>query len=266
MTKGMIFDPATSSLKFVAGSREVISNAGKMVNFLPPAEDFTTTFNVVFPDFSKDYLYTYSHVFDHGALAGQVAMDSSCGTFITVVPQEYSTTTNLDTVPTGADIFIAEIRLTRTAAPSHSWGGSSIDPLPPMGTWIPFNGSILMEAELGMVRAFSLYISGGNLVLHRQQSVSTAPGGYGSWGTTYSWLSGNDGSGGSNTHGGTAGIPVVPITVVNVPVVYYTPNIGTPNRDARTEQGGPNACSTSLSTNFSSTYQVEIRGKYGRRS
>lgn len=250
------------------GSRIVSTTDGTLVNLLPSTNDYNSTINVVFPDFTKDYLYTYSHVFDYTSLGNSVAQDSACSTHVTVPAQEWSDTTTLAAAPSGADIFVAMVRINRTSSPSHSWGGSPIDVLPKVNEWLPFSGSVLVEAELGMARAFSLYLSGGNLVLHRQQSVSTPPGGFGSWGTTYDWVTPSDGSGGENLYGSAQGIPVAQIDLQNVSPLIYSPatNPTVPPRDSRTYPGGSNACSTSLSTNFGSTYNVEIVGKYGRRS
>lgn len=250
------------------GDRVVATTDGTLVNLLPAESDYQDTINVVFPDFTKDYLYTYSHVFDYTSLGNSVAFDSACVTHQTVRPQEWSDTTVLAAAPAGADIFVAMVRINRTVAPTHSWGGSAISPLVKAGEWLPFTGSVLVEAELGMARAFSLYLDGGNLVLHRQQSVSTAPGGFGSWGTTYNWVAPADGGGGENLYGSGPGIPVVQIDLQNVAPDIRSPanNPTLPTRDMRTYPGGPNACSTSISTNFSSTYSVEIVGKFGRRS
>lgn len=265
MTKGLEFNPAAGTLKFLDGTRTVIANDRKLVNFLPT--QYIATINVVFPDFAKDYLYNWNWVNDYTSLGGLVAEDNGCSTQVTVIPQEWSDTTNLASAPTDADITISMIRINRTAAPSHSWGGSPIDVLPPQGVWIPFNGSVLVEAELGMARAFSLYQSGGNLVLHRQQSVSTAPGGWGAYGNPgFSWVAPADGNGGENVYGSNPGIPVVQIDLQNSPATIEDVNISTPPYKQNHRRGGGNACSTSLSTNFSSTYQVEIVGTFGRRS
>ncbi len=252
------------------GSRVVSTTNGTLVNLLPAANDYSSTINVVFPDFTKDYLYNWNWVNDYFANpngANSVAEDNTCTTQVTVVPQEWSDTTVLAAAPSGADIFVAMVRLNRTVNPSHSWGGSAIGVLPPANVWLPFTGSVLVEAEVGMCRAFSLYLSGGNLVLHRQQSVGVPPGGWGTYGNSgFSFFAPADGTGGENVYGSAQGIPVVQIDQQDSAATIESVNLLTPQFKTNHRRGGANACSVSLSTNFGSTYSVEITGKFGRRS
>lgn len=272
MSKGVEFDPVARTLKFVDGEREVISNAGKLVNFLPAEHNYVATINVAFPDFTKDYLYNWNWLNDFffSPLGDdKLAQDNACTTHITVVPQEWSQETVLAPAPPGADFFAASVRINRTAAPSHSWGGSPISVLPVVNAWIPFSGSVLVEAEIGMARAFSLYLSGGNLMLHRQQSVGVPPGGWGVYGDPQGWGSGGDGvtSGGENVYGTSQGIPVVQRDIRNSPPdIYEPPGFFTPAVKSNHRRGGAAACATSDITNFASTYQVEVIGRFGRRS
>lgn len=259
------------------GSRVVATTEGTLVNLLPSAYDYTNTINVVFPDFTKDYAYNWQWINDYNASGDpEVAMDNFCSTQQTIPAQSFSDTTTLATAPSGADIFVAMVRLTRTASPSHSWAGSAITPLPPTGVWLPFSGSVLVEAEIGMARAFSLYIADGTtaapgtpgaLTLHRQQSVGTPPGGWGSYGNPgFNWIVPVDGNGGEWVYGSAPGIPVVTIDAQNSDSTIYPVDFMSPQFKTNHRRGGANACSTSLSTNFGSTYSVEIVGKFGRRS
>jgi hypothetical protein len=248
--------------------RIVSTTEGTLVNLLPDTYDFEDTISVVFPDFTKDYAYNWQWLNDYNSFAGQVAMDNSCSSAISVPAQEWSSETDVADIPTGADFVFGLVRINRTSAPSHSWGGNTIEMVQPSNVWIPFSGSLLMEAEVGMARAFSLYQSGSKLKLHRQQSVSVPPGGWGTYGDPgFSGFSPADGNGGEWVYGSAQGIPVVAIetrdsaastldvTIVNMPSYKETHR-----------RGGSAACSTSLSTNFSSTYSVEVVAKFGRRS
>lgn len=248
--------------------RIVSTTEGTLVNLLPAAYDFEDTVSVVFPDFTKDYAYNWQWLNDHNSLAEQVAMDNSCSSAISVPAQEWSSETDLADIPDGADIVVGLVRINRTVAPSHSWGGNTIEMVQPSNVWIPFSGSLLMEAEVGMARAFSLYQSGGKLKLHRQQSVSVAPGGWGSYGNAgFVAIAPSDGNGGEWVYGSAPGIPVVTIETRDSAATIYGDGVGQqPDYKETHRRGGSAACSTSLSTNFSSTYSVEVVAKFGRRS
>lgn len=263
-----LFDGDTK-MRILYGSRTVLTTDGVMVNLLPPGYDINASFNIVFPDINKDYYYSWRHLFDYTALGNSVAYDSSCSTWLTALPQEFADETNIVAAPPGADIFIGKIKLNRTAAPSHTWNGQDLTPLQPMNVEIPFvSGSLLMECSIGLTRAFSVYVSGGFLKLHRQHSVSTAPGGWGMFGGSFNYLSPADGGGGENVFGSTAGIPVVQFDLVNVPSAVRTADLFSDPYDARTRRGGPNQCAipNPSSYNFSSTYQAILTGSFGRRS
>ncbi|WP_297105120.1 hypothetical protein [uncultured Devosia sp.] len=245
--------------------RIVSTTDGTLVNLLPEAYDFESTINVVFPDFTKDYAYNWQWANDYNV--GLVAQDNACATAISVPAQEWSSETDLADAPTGADIFVGRVRINRTVAPSHTWGSNAIELVQPSNVWIPFSGSLLMEAEVGMARAFSLYLSGGKLKLHRQQSVSVPPGGWGSYGGAgFNWTAPADSNGGEWVYGTSPGIPVVEIETKNSPGTIEDADMFAPLYKTTHRRGGSDACSTSLSTNFSSTYQVEVVGKFGRRS
>lgn len=248
--------------------RIVSTTGGTLVNLLPASHDFVDTFNVVFPDFTKDYAYNWQWLNDYNSFAGQVAEDNACSSAISVPKQDWSSETDLADIPAGADIVVGLVRINRTTAPSHSWIGNTIEMVQPSNVWIPFSGSLLMEAEVGMARAFSLYQSAGKLKLHRQQSVSVPPGGWGSYGSPYgfNWIAPGDGSGGEWVYGTSPGIPVVAIETRNSAGTIHDADLFAPVYKETHRRGEASACSTSLSTNFSSTYSVEVALKFGRRS
>lgn len=272
MSKGFIFDPDAKRISFVNGPRTVASTDGTLINLLPAADGYSATISVVFPDFLKNYMYNHWWLSDHNQQFDVYGMDEGCKTAITVRPQEWSDTTVLAAAPAGADFFAARVRLNRVNTPT-TWNGGAVNVLPKVNQWLPFTGSVLVEAEVGMARAFSIYIVPnaneelpGQLILHRQQSVSTPAGGYGAYGASSPPAVG-DATGGTVTHGGAAGIPVYTRQVFNRPSYVEEP-VGPfpPGTPSGCVQGGPFGCAVSDVTNYSSTYSVEINGQFGRRS
>jgi hypothetical protein len=269
--KGFELYNGNQDFRVLDGARTVLTTQGTLINLLPPAYDVGLTFNIVFPDFSKDYLYGWKHRFDYTSLGNAVGYDSFCNTQLTIPAQNFVDEINLIAAPTSSDIFVGSIVLNRISAPSHTWAGTSIDPLQPMGVKIPFvSGSVLTEAEFGMVRAFSIYVSGGQLKLHRQQSVSTPPEGWGLFGQQYNWNAPSSGGGGENVNGGAAGIPVLQVDTQNVESTSVSPATSTfaPIYDQRTRRGFANACAipNPANYNYGSTYQAILTGAFGRRS
>lgn len=269
--KGFELYNDNQDIRVTDGVRTVLTTEGALINLLPPAYDISLTFNVIFPDFTKDYLYKWSHLFSDTDFGDAVGYDSSCSTQLTIPQQSFVDEVNLMAAPASSDIFVGAIVLNRIAAPSHTWNGGAIDALQPMGVKIPFvSGSMLVEAELGMARALSIYVSDGQLKLHHQQSVCAAPGGWGFFGTAYDWVGGGAGGGGENVYGSQPGIPVLPFDVRNVDSFTRSPRQSPTNPlfDDRTRRGGANACSipNPASFNFASTYQATLTGAFGRRS
>lgn len=267
-----LFDGDTK-LRITYGARTVLTTDGTLVNLLPQSMDISETFDIVFPDFSKDYLYQWRHVFSYNSLANQVGYRSDCGTSLTIPKQDFDSETSLVSAPSGADIFVGKIRLTRTSAPSHTWNAETIQPLQPTGVDIPFfSGSLLMEVAFGMSRAFSIYVSGGQLRLHRQQSVATPPGGWGMFGTSFNYLNAGNGSGGENVNGGQEGLPVLAIDARASDNYQQTAGLFADPYSQRSRRGytgfGANVCTipNPSAYNYGSTYQATLTGSFGRRS
>ncbi|KKB09414.1 hypothetical protein [Devosia chinhatensis] len=267
-----LFDGDTK-IRITYGARTVFTTDGTLINLLPQSMDISETFNVVFPDFSKDYVYNWRHVFSYSSLANAVGYQSGCATALTIPKQDFAQETTIVAAPADADIFVGRIQLTRTSAPSNQWNGENIDPLQPMGVSIPFiSGSLLMEAKFGMARACSIYVSGGALKLHRQQSVSEPPSGWGIYGTEFIYTAAASGSGGENVNGGTPGMPVLQIdSRVSAPY-QETAGLFADQYSERSRRGytgvGANVCTipNPASYNYGSTYQAVLTGSFGRRS
>lgn len=265
-----LFDGDTK-MRITNGGRTVFTTDGTLINLLPPAYDLNTTLTVAFPDIVKDFQYNWRHGFDYtSGGGGLVAFDSFCVCNLTARPQEYETESTIVAAPAGADIFVGKVTLTRTGAPSHTWNSVAIQPKQPTGVAIPFiSGSLLMEAEVGLARAFSIFVSGGNLRLNVEQSVCTAPGGWGLYGSAFNWLSPADGGGGEHVYGAAAGLPILQVSTNNVAAQSEAADLFNRRWDQRTRYGvGANQCALPnyASYNYSSTYSVALTGSFGRRS
>lgn len=252
------------------GSRVVSTTDGTLVNLLPSAYDYAASVTVTYPDFQKDYVYRWWWQNDYNFTFETAQRANSCLTSISAVPQLFDDTTTLAAAPAGADFFAARVRINRTTAPSHGWvNNDTIVVLPIQNQWIPFFGSVLLEAGIGMARAMSIYIDGGNLVLRRQQSVSVAAGGFGTFGQTPSTSQSR--SGGENVRGSADGIPVGPLRDTKGPTIDTASgfpdaalHVGSARQTNR--RGQSDACVFTDNTNYTSVYQVEIQGAFGRRS
>lgn len=265
-----LFDDETK-MRITLGSRTVFTTDGTLINLLPPAFDISVTTPISFPDILKDFHYNWRHGFDYtSGGGGLVAFDSACFCNLTALPQEFQNQADIATAPVGADIFVGKLILTRTHAPSHTWNGVAIQPKQPQGLQIPFvSGSLLLEAEVGLTRACSIFVSGGLLKLNWQQSVSTPPGGWVLYGSAFNWLAPADGGGGENVFGSAAGLPILQVSTVNVPAVSEAADLFNRRWDQRTRYGvGANQCPLPSygSYDYGSTYQITVTGSFGRRS
>lgn len=251
------------------GARVVATTNGTLVNLLPT--EFTANIDVAFPDFQKSLIYHWRWFNDYNSLAEQVGQFNACASGVVAVPQEFAQASILAAAPAGADIFVARVRINRINHPSHDWIESPMTPLVIQNQWLPFSGSVLVEAEVGMARAFSLYISGGNLVLHRQQSVCVAPGGYGVYGGPIGWNVGDpDGErrGGEILARDEQGFLVYRIEEKFSSRVISGGSFGFSAYQSHRISGfgATDSCSMVDPTDYASTYRVNIVGKFGRRS
>jgi hypothetical protein len=283
--KGFIFDPVARTLTFADGDRAALVAPGGTLIGLLPTEFTLTDQDAVFPDATKDRMFVHQWSLQYAAENWYATETGLC--LVTALPQEWSLTTVLGDAPDGTDIFTAQVRLTQTVAPSHNWLGIPIAKLVPEGVWISLTGSLSLEANFGMCRAMSIYIDNDpmsatyrKLVLFQQQSVATAPGGYGLHGGTPGGEPGAVGSppapgqnfqtGGETLYNSAPGWPV-----------YQGPNSAPQykNRGAPADTGpfsadvsqlyrksGSQPPSISDPTNYSSTWSFDLRGQFGRRS
>lgn len=268
--KGYEIDPANKRIAFYGGGdRVTMSTDGTMLALLPESEDFNQTINVNFPDVSKTRIYLHQgfglHSFQGGV--SRYPRASRCVAWVGARPQEWSSLTTLAVPPAGVNFIMAMARVSQTKSPSHNWGGWPIERHPPENQWIPFTGSILLETTIGMSRAASVYLDPvtGNLVLHRQQSVASPPGGITanqrSWGDMTSFDGGAIEHWQADPHPGWAvwagnGAPNRRNSSVNDAGPFY---------QFPCKKGGSMQCSTNDPTDYSTRWQFELRIKFGRR-
>lgn len=261
------FEIADGRIRIVNGNRVVATTDGTLVCLLPTLREFQSSLS-----------YPHPAVNDHCyAWAGQQVANGSnfdrtqtAQVYFSSVAEEVESATTLMAAPDGADVFFGSIRLVRTTEPTHTWCGQSLMPLLPEGEWVPFNGSGLIEAALGIGRLIHLVIEGGALKLIAQQSVGPASGGqdhsYGFFPGVYSPSAGNR-SGGDFQSLATPGLlrwtstdsPYRKVATETVPQTYL-PGFYTLQR------GQSGQCDTVDPTNYLSEYAVDVRGYFGRRS
>lgn len=263
--------------KFVVtdGTRTVATTDGTLVCLLSTLYEFPSQV-VTFPDPPADYCYAWQGKQNYGfnpspSVPDSYAQSQQARVLFTRLAQEYEDGITLMAAPDGADIFFGQLKLTRTSAPTHTWYGRTLQALQKQGEWIPWQGSGLMEAGLGIARALHLVIEGGNLKLVAEQSVGPPTGGVGprSWGDYPSiWSIAQDKEGGDYQVLSSAGFIV---WSDNASPYYKTASRivntdGTPGAFTTLRLGGSNPCTTTDPTNYQSVYSVDVRGWFGRRS
>lgn len=250
--------------------RIVSTTDGTLVNFLTTPQSFSVS--AVYPDANKAGVYSWSSRYVKVSSNLRVLSWGAYG--VGALPQEYSVDYVLGAVPAGADIFLGRIALSRTVGPTHDWAGRPLTPLVPLGVYMPINGSLMLEQGFGISRAMSVLISGGSLVLNVQQSVSVGSGGYRNWGAQEAPFpppTGNvDINGGRNDYdGGTP--PSLIYSPASAPGRKFSDFQNIPGAEATVyyrwhRRDGNDPAAYSDPTNFSSTYSVNIQGRFGRRS
>lgn len=277
MTIGsMELDPATGKLVIKYGSRTVATTDGTLICLLPTLQEFDNV-NVAWPDPPKDYIYAWRGKDDRGFNPSPDDPDShnqdnTAQIFFTRTPQEYESGVNLVAAPAGADFFVGQVRFNRTVAPTHTWWGRTVSPLQPENQWITWQGSGLMEAALGMARAMHLVIEDGYLKLIAEQTVGPACGGaVRSWGdfpANNIFTTTGDNEGGDFLVNTTPGIVVwtsssSPYRKSNSRIINTD---GNPADYTTHRRGDSDPVTTTDPTNYASTYSVDVRGYFGRRS
>lgn len=266
------------NFRITYGSRVVTTTGGTLICLSPTLQSFSKT--ITYPDPVKDISYAYQQyrqwVYTNtpDGFKNRYRIIQTAQTAFTRVAEETSTSQNLIAVPTGADVFVGQIRLTRTTTPTHTWFNTTLVPRQKTGSWINWNGSGLLESSLGLVRLLHLYIGSGQLKLDTQQSVMGPAGGYGT-ATNVNWSSGSNSTATSREfrYNTDMGLPVWtstanPYRKTREDDTGFTdfgpPSIGGAPSTLRIGNSG--AASTTDPTNYASAYTCEVRGWFGKRS
>ena len=292
--KGFAFDPIAKTLSFYRGGSEttlVVPDAFPVL-LLPDVLELDDV-DLDWPDVSKGRGYLHRWLtsiqsqwpFDDGY---NVQRQEQGRIYISAKPQEWEQKTPLADAPDGADTFALLVRFDQTVAASHTWMGRTIPRMVIEDQWIPFTGSVLLEAELGFARKLSIYIDDNpasptyrKLVAHQQQSVSTPPGGFGLHHASYGSPGGEPASigstgtsqGGETEHLDGAG------WMVWTPATNSTPHYRSRSQSSTTgglvpgqatfrdyRKTGPNPPTITDPTDYGSTWRIDLRGQFGRKS
>lgn len=295
--KGYVFDPVAKTMSFYRGAGQttlVLPDSFPLL--LIPGELSLSNYDVVFPDVPKGRMYTHNWSVSKVRDQQNVYHYNSIGVgraLVTALPQEWSQVTALADAPSGTDLFKMQARIVRTVAPTHSWSSLPIVVTTKQNDWLSLTGSIYLEASLGFSRSMSIYIDDDallpdgitpnpmyrKLVLHQQQSVMPAPGGYGLIGSGEPAVLTNPpglpltASGGEMIANGAAGFPV--FYGGDVAPQYQwtqltdsaaTDPFGNIKVSQHNRASGSAPPSTSDPTNFGATWRLDLRGQFGRRS
>jgi|GEM_PF-2453170 len=271
--KGFVVDPVAKRLRIVNGARVVATTDGTLINLIPTLHTFTGI-TVDYPDPPKGEIRGWKGF-------QQVVIDVSTDEYLQRQTTQtwycrnsgdLETAQDLVDAPAGADIFIGWVRLNRTTNPTHQWWGVTLNPLPPVNSWIPWNGSGWLEGSMGLTRLLHLVIEGGKLRLVLQQSVGPKVGGAGNtFGITPPsslFARRVEGSGGIFFEVNGSGVPVWTSAATIVtrtlstgsPLTYNPPDYV----DRHPTLGSFPVVADP--TNYRSVYSVDVRGYFGRRS
>jgi hypothetical protein len=266
MTTGSFEIDVTGELLITFDGRDVLHTNGTLISLQSGLKTYSQSMSFV--DGTKDWAYV-NQWYQSTAPVDQYHQESLGQTIFTRLPQEITTSVDLDNVPTGADIFVGQVKLTRTTSPSHPWFGETLVCKPGEGHWLTWSGSSLIESATGITRLLHMYPESGKLKLKAQQSIGSPMGGYGNRGNAIG-RSPVGRLGISTTMLSAQGFPAwsssaVPYSRASAQDSTSSSPLGAPlyNPHART---GSTPATTVDPTNFTSTYTVDVRGYFGRRS
>lgn len=239
--------PKAGHIYLENGVYRVWSSDGRPVNLLPISNRLNLPLTVTFPDFQKRRAYAFDIYTKYiGGVA--VGTADSCTSFVTILPEDWaSSEVVLAALPSGCNYVDVRVTLSRTTNPANRLGRPISNLLPPYQTWLP-GGSCFCEDGGPWSRGFHIVISGSNIVLWRQQTVSAQPNGipwnpgnavYHNGVPTEGWTY----SGGANAQNG------------HLASIIQSRNTG----GTGTHRGGPNACSLNSNVSFVSTYTGTVQ-------
>lgn len=275
---GLDFDPDTGKMKIEYDGRTVATTDGTLICLSPTEFSFTKT--IEYADPAKDIAYGYQNYrqwFFGETGSGykhRTRVIQTCQTVFTRQPTEQTVATLLMAKPVGADIFVGQVKLVRTVAPTHQWFDLTLSPRLKESQWMPWNGSGLLEAGTGLARALHLRIDeDDDLVLEAEQSVMGAAGGFYNTGAI-TWLDANTTQ--TSREVREASVKGTPVWTSTSSPYRKTEDTDSGFSDFGPGEGntarqtlrisGSNPCSTTDPTNYRSVYTVDVRGYFGRRS
>lgn len=264
------------------GDREVATTDGTLLQFLTNEQVFSGS--ITFPNVTKTRIYLWYALVARFVGDNFTVIDQAQN-IVGAPPQEYSNTTILAPAVSGADIFIGRIQLSRTTSPSHTWLGQPLSTVVPTNVQISLNSAstLLVEMAPGISRALTIDVEGGNLVAKIQQSVGPPSGNFGRQGNWSGSMippnSTSDSTRRKSENVSASGSPSLPI--------WWNESTGWQRQQnasgtigpggvlaaitlaERTQWSGPDRDTFvpySDPTNYTSTYSITVRGRFGRRS
>ena len=257
----------------INGDRTVATNAGTMICLLPTLREFSTSISFPHPG-GNDHCYAWSatqtYAFDPSAAPDHYLQSQTAQIYFSSLAEEVETAVTLAAAPDGADVFFGMVRISRTVDPTHTWCGQTLGTLLPEDVWVPWNGSGMLEAALGLTRLMHLAIEGGDLKLIAQQSVGPATGNqdheFGDYPSIF--VTGASKAGGNFQSLATPGL----LRWTSSSSPYRKTASRTVDTDLlpgsfiTLQRGQSGQCDTTDPTNYLSTYAVDVRGYFGRRS
>lgn len=258
-------------------ARDALVSSGSLIGFLPEEHTFSDT--AAFPDALKGRLDAWSWYATWNPVGAGYGWDCFGVAMVGARPQEYASNRTLGVAPAGANLFLGRARVIRTSGPSHPWLGQTLAVPGFNNQWVPINGAVSMELEeaVGFSRGLSIYIAdgtdaapgtAGRLTLRLEQSVSGKCGNLQAWGSS-SVSSGGSSAGGENrwAGAGSTGQPVL-IPTAEPGRKVSSGTTGNPLSVGRTRHkwDGPDPPTYSDPTDYSSTYSVEVVGRFGRHA
>lgn len=265
------FEIDSNRIVITNGPRTVATTDGTLLQFLTTEQTYST--DIDFPHVNKTQLYQYEYSVTW-ATGSNYAATRKARSVVGALPQEWSNTVVLGAAPAGADLFVGRISLTRTTHPSHTWRGADITPLLPSGKYFQLTGTVLVEAALGISRAVTIDVQGGNLVARLQHSVGPAAGNFRVSGVMPPQIPSSP----STTYRGAENVAVdgegIPIWWTDT-APYYVNEFQTftavfpngPDTWARyVRYGQPGAVAYTDPTSYATRYAITVKGRFGRRS
>jgi hypothetical protein len=267
------WDWEDGQFRILNGDRIVSTTGGTLLQFLTAEQEFSTS--LAFPDANKGQIYSISYETRY-ASGGNRFAGVTCRTAVGALPQEWSDTIILGSAPAGADLAVVRVVLARTNSPSHTWIGQTLVPIFPEDEEIQLWGSMNLEMGPGITRGLTIDIIDGDLVAIIDQTVGPVSGNFQSHGV---WPPAEPNTvfetpfiGSENSAPDGQCLPVWwsdSSPYIKVESDSWSGPLGAGNPTAfvnARRYGGASAASYADPTDYSSTYDLTVKCRFGRRS